>query len=70
MREIFEEIGKKRKITANLIKHLIKERIHVDVSINTIQYIAKRYLDKSWQKVTSKRFIPEHEIAQRKREGY
>ena len=70
MKEIFEEIGKKRKITASLIRHLIQERIHQDVSKNTIQYIAKRYLNKSWQKVTTKRFIPEHEIAQRKREGY
>ena len=70
MKDIFTEIGKKRKITSTLIKHLLKERLNQDIPINTITYIAKRYLNKSWQKVTSKRYIPENEIAERHREGY
>ena len=60
MKEIFTEIGKKRKITTKLIKHLLSERINnLNVSQCTIRYIAKRYLNKSWQKVTNKKYIPE-----------
>ena len=59
MKEIFTEIGKKRKITTKLIKHLLSESINLNVSQCTIRYIAKRYLNKSWQKVTNKKYIPE-----------
>ena len=58
MKDIFTEIGKK-KITTKLIKHLLSERINLNVTQWIIRYIAKRYLNKSWQKVTNKKYIPE-----------
>ena len=40
------------------------------VLLTTIKRVCKKHLNKSWQRVTSSKYVPENEIAQQNREGY
>ena len=63
MKKIFKEIGKKRKITTKLIRTLLINNINREVPISTIRYLLKRFLNKSWQRLTNTKFQYENENA-------
>ena len=67
MKNIFHSIGKKRKITVKLIRTLLINNINREVPISTIRYLLKKFLKKSWQRLTTTKFCYENEVAERNR---
>ena len=63
LKRIFNNFGHKRKITLKFLKNELQSRIDQTIPILTIQWIIKTYMNKSWQKVITKKLVHENDNA-------
>ena len=63
LKRISKDFEHKRKITAKFLKNELQTRNYPTIPISTVKWILRTYMNKSWQKVTTRKLVHENDHA-------